>query len=73
MWSRAVSVGGGNVTWRELAALAAIGRGATEPRAASPVQTRLLALGLIRQPRGQLSVTEAGRRMLAPHRSNRWL
>jgi len=62
-----------NVTWGELAALAAIGRGATELKMASRVQTRLLALGLIQQPRGQLSVTDAGRRMLAPHRTNRWL
>lgn len=64
---------GSNVTWRELGALAAIGRGATELRMTSQVQTRLLTLGLIRQPRGQLSVTEAGRRVLAPHRTNRWL
>jgi hypothetical protein len=64
---------GSNVTWKELAALAAIGRGATELKMTPQVQTRLLALGLIRQPRGQLSVTEAGRRFLAPHRTNRWL
>lgn len=62
-----------SVTWGELAALAAIGRGATELKMASGMQTRLLALGLIRQPRGQFSVTEAGRRVLAPHRTNRWL
>ena len=63
-----------NVTWGELAALAAIGRGATELRMASRVRTRLLALGLIQQPGGrQFSVTEAGRRMLTPHRTNRWL
>ena len=63
----------GNVTWGELAALAAIGRGATELKIASGVQARLLALGLIQRPGGQLSITEAGRRMLTPHRTNRWL
>jgi len=62
-----------HVTWGELAALAAIGRGATELRTASRVQARLLALGLIQQPGGQLSITEAGRRVLTPHRTNRWL
>jgi len=63
----------GHVTWGELAALAAIGRGATELKMASRVQARLLALGLIGQPGGQFSLTEAGRRMLLPHRTNRWL
>jgi hypothetical protein len=62
-----------NVTWGELAALAAIGRGATQLRMAPRARARLLELGLIRQPRGELSVTQAGRRVLAPHRSNRWL
>jgi predicted transcriptional regulator len=62
-----------NVTWGELAALAAIGRGATELRMMSRVQERLLTLGLIEQPGGQLSVTEAGRRVLKPYRTNRWL
>jgi hypothetical protein len=62
-----------NVTWGELAALAAIGRGATQLKMASRLQARLLALGLIQQPHGRLSITEAGRRMLAPHRTNRWL
>lgn len=62
-----------NVTWGELAALAAIGRGATELKMTARVQARLLALGLIQQPGGQFSVTEAGRRVLTPHRTNRWL
>jgi hypothetical protein len=63
----------GNVTWSELAALAAIGRGATELKMTARMQARLLTLGLIQQPGGQFSVTEAGRRMLTPHRTNRWL
>jgi predicted transcriptional regulator len=62
-----------DITWSELAALAAVGRGATELRMASRVQARLLALGLIHQPGGHFSITEAGRRMLTPHRTNRWL
>ena len=62
-----------SVTWGELAALAAIGRGATALKMTSRTQARLLALGLIRQPRGHFSITDAGRRVLSPHRTNRWL
>jgi hypothetical protein len=53
----------------ELAAISAIGRGATQLRMAPRTRDRLLALGLISTRRNDFTVTDAGRRASGRRRS----
>lgn len=56
----------------EREALQAVGRGASELRMASRLSGRLVALGLISASRSGWHLTDAGRRALAPRRTNQW-